>query len=152
MYQKVVPLVLWAAYDPIRFTDWTQVKVVESMFASYLEEETVNATRASRIMNGEIPRTIMHHYADAEYTCCPEALYLDVSTFVFFAYGYSSVRRRVYEELLAVLEMLPEEDREALMPQFTVIYPSQEQIASLLSDLLWYAMAQDLAMPNLETA
>lgn len=54
--------------------------------------------------------------------------------------------------MLAVLEMLPEEDREDLMPQFTVIYPSQEQIASLLSHLLWYAMVQDLAMPQLDIA
>lgn len=88
MYQKVLPLVLWAAYDPIRFTDWTQVKVVECVFASYLEEDEVNAAYASRIMNGEITRTMMYHYADAEFNGCPEALYLDVSTFVYFAYQF----------------------------------------------------------------
>lgn len=67
MYQKLVPLVLHAVHEPIKVTGWTQVMVVESVFASFFDGEEINATRASRVMNGGTPRTMINHYADAEY-------------------------------------------------------------------------------------
>lgn len=151
MYTKFAPAVLRVAYAPLTDSGWSQIDFVSQIFADYYDEESVNATCASRIMHGKVPSKIVRFYADGQYRGCPRRLCERIEA-VTDGYHVSSTRRWVYEALLGVMDLLPEDDRKELVPKDIELFPSENQLNKFLADLLWYAMCQDMAMPHLDIA